>query len=452
MVKSSDFLTVSELTDYIKRKFTVDPYLRRVYVTGQLYNFRLRRGHQYFSIKDEQAVINVAMFAPQFAKVQFQPQDGMKVLITGRVDVYKPRGNYQLIAESMEPDGLGALYLRFKQMVKKLKGEGLFDLPKKPLPLVPQRIAVITSPSGAVIRDIITTARRRDPKVQIILFPSAVQGDEAAPQLVHQIEAVNRIGNFDDLIIGRGGGSLEDLWPFNEESVARAIAASQVPVVSSVGHETDTTIADLVADRRVATPTAAAEVTTPVLTDLLTQLANEKNRLIQVMNSQLNLDQQHLNELTQSYIFQTPERLYQGYEQNLSNLTTKMAAAFQGQLHQLEQHLSQQKMALLNHSPEQELAQAQHHLKEQTMAIQQLSRNRLQNEQQTLMTLMKELDSLSPLKVMTRGYSYVSRDQHVVSSAAQLKQGDTVQLHFHDGTAKAQIQQTKVEEHEDGND
>lgn len=452
MVKSSDFLTVSELTDYIKRKFTVDPYLRRVYVTGQLYNFRLRRGHQYFSIKDEQAVINVAMFAPQFAKVQFQPQDGMKVLITGRVDVYKPRGNYQLIAESMEPDGLGALYLRFKQMVKKLKGEGLFDLPKKPLPLVPQRIAVITSPSGAVIRDIITTARRRDPKVQIILFPSAVQGDEAAPQLVHQIEAVNRIGNFDDLIIGRGGGSLEDLWPFNEESVARAIAASQVPVVSSVGHETDTTIADLVADRRVATPTAAAEVTTPVLTDLLTQLANEKNRLIQVMNSQLNLDQQHLNELTKSYIFQTPERLYQGYEQNLSNLTTKMTSAFQGQLHQLSQHLSRQKMNLLNHSPEQKLTQAQHHLKEQTMAIQQLGSNRLQNEQQTLMTLMKELDSLSPLKVMTRGYSYVSRDQHVVSSASQLKQGDTVQLHFHDGTAEAQIQQTKVEEHKDGND
>lgn len=452
MVKSSDFLSVSELTDYIKRKFTVDPYLRRVYVTGQLYNFRLRRGHQYFSIKDEQAVINVAMFAPQFAKVQFQPQDGMKVLITGRVDVYKPRGNYQLIAESMEPDGLGALYLRFKQMVKKLKGEGLFDLPKKPLPLVPQRIAVITSPSGAVIRDIITTARRRDPKVQIILFPSAVQGDDAAPQLVKQIESVNRIGNFDDLIIGRGGGSLEDLWPFNEESVARAIAASKVPVVSSVGHETDTTIADLVADRRVATPTAAAEVTTPVLTDLLTQLANEKNRLVQVMNNQLRLSQQHLNELTQSYIFQSPERLYQGYEQNLSNLTTKMTAAFQGQLHQISQHLSRQRMALLNQSPQQRLVQAQHHLKEQQMTIQQLGQNRLQAEHQQLMTLMKELDSLSPLKVMTRGYSYVSRNQHVISSAKQLKKGDTVQLNFHDGTAQAQIKQTRVEEHENGND
>ncbi|WP_367342178.1 exodeoxyribonuclease VII large subunit [Limosilactobacillus sp.] len=452
MVKSSEFLTVSELTDYIKRKFTVDPYLRRVYVTGQLYNFRLRRGHQYFSIKDEQAVINVAMFAPQFAKVQFKPQDGMKVLITGRVDVYKPRGNYQLIAESMEPDGLGALYLRFKQMVKKLKGEGLFDLPKKPLPLVPKRIAVITSPSGAVIRDIITTARRRDPKVQIILFPSAVQGDDAAAQLVHQIEAVNQIGNFDDLIIGRGGGSLEDLWPFNEESVARAIAASQVPVVSSVGHETDTTIADLVADRRVATPTAAAEVTTPVLTDLLTQLANEKNRLVQVMNGQLRLSQQHLNELTQSYIFQSPERLYQGYEQNLSNLTTKMTAAFQGQLHKLSQHLSQQKMALAHQSPEQRLVQAQHHLKEQTMTLQQLANNRLQSDRQALTTMIKELDSLSPLKVMTRGYSYVSRDEHVISSAEQLKNGDTVKLHFHDGIAQAQIQQTRVEEHKNGND
>lgn len=452
MVKSNEFLTVSELTDYIKRKFTVDPYLRRVYVTGQLYNFRLRPGHQYFSIKDEQSVINVAMFAPQFAKVQFKPQDGMKVLITGRVDVYKPRGNYQLIAESMEPDGLGALYLRFKQMVKKLKGEGLFDLPKKPLPLVPKRIAVITSPSGAVIRDIITTARRRDPKVQIILFPSAVQGDDAAPQLVHQIEAVNQIGNFDDLIIGRGGGSLEDLWPFNEESVARAIAASQVPVVSSVGHETDTTIADLVADRRVATPTAAAEVTTPVLTDLLTQLANEKNRLVQVMNGQLRLSQQHLNELTQSYIFQSPERLYQGYEQNLSNLTTKMTASFQGQLHRLSQHLSQQRMALVNQSPEQRLVQAQHHLKEQTMTLQQLGNNRLQADRQALMTMIKELDSLSPLKVMTRGYSYVSRDEHVISSAEQLKKGDKVKLHFHDGLAQAEIKQTRVEEHEDGND
>lgn len=451
MVKSSEYLSVSELTDYIKRKFTVDPYLKRVYVTGQLYNFHLRRGHQYFSIKDEQAVIGVAMFAPQFRKVQFQPKDGMKVLITGRVDVYEPRGNYQLIAETMEPDGLGALYLRFKQMVQKLRGEGLFDLPKKPLPLVPRRIAVITSPSGAVIRDIITTARRRDPKVQIILFPSAVQGDDAAPQLVKQIEAVNRIGDFDDLIIGRGGGSLEDLWPFNEESVARAIAASQVPVVSSVGHETDTTIADLVADRRVATPTAAAEVTTPVLTDLISQLSTAKNRLVQAVNSQLKLSQQHLNELTQSYIFQSPERLYQGYEQNLSNLTTRMTAAFQHQLHQRSQILNQRRMTLLHYSPAHRLNESQHQLKEITMKLQQITKDKVQADGQSLVTLIRQLDSLSPLKVMTRGYSYVSRDQHVISSVGQLNNGDTVQLHFHDGSADAQITETQAEEQNNDN-
>lgn len=170
------------------------------------------------------------------------------------------------------------------------------------------------------------------------------------------------------------------------------------------------------------------------------------------MNGQLRLSQQHLNELTQSYIFQSPERLYQGYEQNLSNLTTKMTAAFQGQLHKLSQHLSQQKMALAHQSPEQRLVQAQHHLKEQTMTLQQLANNRLQSDRQALTTMIKELDSLSPLKVMTRGYSYVSRDEHVISSAEQLKNGDTVKLHFHDGIAQAQIQQTRVEEHKNGND
>ncbi|MDN6436335.1 exodeoxyribonuclease VII large subunit, partial [Lentilactobacillus parabuchneri] len=251
---TNDYLTVSALTKYIKRKFDVDPYLSKVYLTGEISNFRLRpNAHQYFSLKDDNAKISAIMFKSAFNRIKFTPEEGMKVLVVGHISVYEPTGSYQIYVEQMEPDGVGQLYQAYEQLKKKLSSEGLFTLPKKPLVKFPKRIAVVTSPSGAVIRDIITTVRRRYPIAQIVLFPALVQGTEASADIVRQIERVNQIGNFDTLIVGRGGGSIEDLWPFNEEIVARAIVSSEVPVISSVGHETDTTIADLVADVRAAT-------------------------------------------------------------------------------------------------------------------------------------------------------------------------------------------------------
>lgn len=268
MENSEQYLTVTALTKYIKRKFDVDPYLGRIYLTGELSNFRLRaNAHQYFSLKDDHAKISAIMFKGAFEKIKFTPEEGMKVLVTGRISLYEASGSYQIYVDSMQPDGIGALYQAYEQLKKKLTAEGLFNLPKKQLPMFPKRIAVVTSPSGAVIRDIITTVQRRFPIAQIVLFPALVQGDRAAADIVKQIERANEIGDFDTLIIGRGGGSIEDLWPFNEEAVARAIVNSDLPVISSVGHETDTTIADLVADVRAATPTAAAELAVPVLND-----------------------------------------------------------------------------------------------------------------------------------------------------------------------------------------
>ena len=243
MSDEKKYLTVTALTRYIKRKFTADPYMRRVYLTGEISNFRMRPKHQYFSLKDENAVIDVVMFASDFSKVKFRPEEGMKVIVSGRVDVYEGSGKYQFYVETMEPEGIGALYQAFKELQQKLSAEGLFSAPKKPINRFPKRIAVITSRSGAVIQDIRTTIRRRYPIAQVVLFPAVVQGTQAADTLVARLKEVNARGDFDTIIIGRGGGSIEDLWPFNEEKVARAIFDSKIPVISSVGHETDTTIA-----------------------------------------------------------------------------------------------------------------------------------------------------------------------------------------------------------------
>ncbi|CAI2600086.1 Exodeoxyribonuclease 7 large subunit [Apilactobacillus kunkeei] len=277
----------------------------------------MRPAHQYFSLKDDNAKISAIMFKSAFDKVKFKPEEGMKVLVTGRISVYEATGNYQIYIDHMEPDGVGALYQAYEQLKKKLTAEGLFSAPKKTLEKYPKRIAVVTSPSGAVIRDIITTTRRRYPIAQIVLYPAVVQGNAAASDIVRQINRVNEHGDFDTLIIGRGGGSIEDLWPFNEEIVARAIFDSKIPVISSVGHETDTTIADLVADVRAATPTAAAELAVPVLTDVMTDIKNDQVRIFNAFRNKLNQLQQRLAKIQQSYIFKQPERLYDSYVQKL---------------------------------------------------------------------------------------------------------------------------------------
>ncbi len=442
----SQYLTVSELTKYLKMKFDRDPYLHTVYLTGELSNFRLRQRHQYFSLKDDNAVIDAVMFEHQFRKIKFTPEQGMKVCVVGHVSLYEKSGRYQIYIDQMEPDGLGSLYLAFEQLKKKLSAEGLFNLPKKRIPMFPKQIAVVTSIDGAVIRDINTTVRRRYPIAQVVLYPTVVQGDKAAADIARQINRANERGDFDTLIIGRGGGSLEDLWPFNEEIVARAIANSKIPVISSVGHETDTTIADLVADQRAATPTAAAELATPVkLSDVLMTIRDNQNRLFNTMKTQISFDRQQLNKQLQSYIFQQPTRLYENYAQKVDQLTQQLNQSAQNRMRDARVNVERLGAKLMNYSP-------LHRVQQQSQLVAQLQKQLVsatvanQNERkQQVTSLIKQLDSLSPLKIMSRGYTYVTSDEKVVNHAQQLTVGQNVQLHFDDGDVQAEIK--KIKEH-----
>ncbi|KRK26494.1 exodeoxyribonuclease 7 large subunit [Lactiplantibacillus pentosus DSM 20314] len=442
--ESQQYLTVSALTQYIKRKFEVDPYLGKVYLTGEVSNYRPRPNtHQYFSLKDDHAKISAIMFKSAFAKVKFQPEEGMKVLVVGRIGLYEPSGSYQIYVERMEPDGVGALYQAYEQLKKKLAAEGLFSAPKKPLPRFPKRIAVVTSRSGAVIRDIITTARRRFPIAQIVLFPAQVQGDAAAAEISRQIERANAQGDFDTLIIGRGGGSIEDLWPFNEEVVARAIAQSQLPVISSVGHETDTTIADLVADVRAATPTAAAELAVPVYNDVLLQLKQDQTRVLNAFQNLVQRDRQRLNKLTASYVFTQPNRLYEGYLQKLDFLNERLKQAGQNQLNIANQQYQRVFQQLRQQTPIHQVRQAQTQLANLEQRLNRSTQLVLRQKRQQLTQTVQSLDLLSPLKIMTRGYAFVTAEDQVIHGVKQLQPQQTVTIHMTDGEAEAQV--TKID-------
>ncbi|MBU7003827.1 exodeoxyribonuclease VII large subunit [Pediococcus pentosaceus] len=446
-MQEDKYLTVSALTNYIKRKFDADPYLHRVYLVGEISNFRLRtNSHQYFSLKDENAKISAIMFKSAFAKVKFQPEEGMRVIVSGRISLYPGNGSYQIYVDSMQPDGVGALYQAYEQLKIKLSQEGLFEAPKLPIPKYPRKIAIVTSPSGAVIRDIITTVSRRYPIVQLVLFPALVQGNEAANSIAAQIKMINTLDDFDTIIIGRGGGSIEDLWPFNEEVVARAIFASKLPVISSVGHETDTTIADLVADMRAATPTAAAELATPVLTDILEELQKLQLQTIVAFRNILKMRSQQVQHLQQSYIFQEPQRLYEGYVQNVDILTEKLISLEKQQITTAEGSFKTLNSRLLANTPASRIKMA----KQNVEHLRQMTNNNITNHfskyANDLNSLIGSLDTLSPLKIMSRGYTYVTRDTKVVKSIEDLSIDDKIQLNFSDGSANAVIKTINSED------
>lgn len=440
MVQTSDYLSVSTLTQYLKAKFERDPYLGRVYLVGEISNFRLRpNAHQYFSLKDDQAKIQAIMFKSAFNQLKFKPEEGMKVLVVGRISLYEATGNYQIYVEKMEPDGLGALYQAFEQLKLKLTQEGLFNQPKKQLPHFPKRIAVVTSQSGAVIKDIMTTVHRRYPIAQIVLFPAVVQGNQAAATIVSQIKRINELGDYDVLIVGRGGGSIEDLWPFNEEIVARTIADSQIPVISSVGHETDTTIADLVADVRAATPTAAAELATPVLSDEIFKIQQQRLKIAKAFKQLLSLRQQRLKHVQESYVLKQPNRLYEGFLQNVDQAKQHLTLAYQHLLLTKAQQLALKQQRL---NGQQLMTRIEH----QQQIGQQLQHLLLKNMQQYIFKQQKRvsqnalaLDLLSPLKIMGRGYAYVSQKEQILKNIADYQVGQTIDIHVNDGQAKAEI-------------
>jgi exodeoxyribonuclease VII large subunit len=444
------YLQVTELNNYIKKKFDHDPYLGKVYLTGEISNFRLRPTHQYFSLKDDKSKIRATMFKSSFSKIKFRPEEGMKVLVVGRISVYEQTGSYQIYVEHMEPDGVGALYQAFEQLKQKLSAEGLFKAPKKELEKYPRNIAVVTSPSGAVIRDIITTTRRRYPIAQIILYPALVQGNGAADDIVKQIKRVNRRDDIDTLIVGRGGGSIEDLWPFNEERVARAIFESRIPIISSVGHETDTTIADMVADLRAPTPTAAAELAVPVLTDVIVNINNDRNRVINTFKNKLGQLNQRLHKSTSSYIFKQPDRLYDSYIQQIDGLNERLRNSYKEIIHLSQNNLNKLDYNLKMNSPRNMIKDQRNILNSHIVSMQHSIKLLMQTKHNQLAKQVSSLDKLSPLKVMARGYNFTTDNRNtVIKSVDELSKNQDIKLNLIDGYVKATVYELK-KEHRDG--
>ncbi|MEI5994840.1 exodeoxyribonuclease VII large subunit [Candidatus Enterococcus mansonii] len=443
------YLTVTALTKYLKRKFDADPYLERVYLTGEISNFRLRpNAHQYFSIKDDGAKISAIMFKSAFQKLKFQPKEGMKVLLVGRVSLYESGGSYQIYVEHMEPDGVGALYQALAELREKLGKEGLFEGPKKMLPRYPKRIAVVTSPSGAVIRDIITTVKRRYPIAQIVLFPTLVQGDQAADDIVRNINRIEALGNFDTMILGRGGGSIEDLWPFNEERVARAIYQATTPTISSVGHETDVTIADMVADVRAATPTAAAELAVPVLNEELLKIKDRQTRLEQSFLYQLQQKNEHYQRLRNSYVFKQPDRLYEGQTIKLDRITQRLSQSMETIYYQKQRTAQEIISQFRQQSPYGQIREGQQQLKFLDKSLHDRMEHYMNDKQKQFITVIQQLDLLSPLKIMGRGYSYTTKEKQVIKSVNELQAKEKIQIHYVDGVVDTVIEKVSPLEEE----
>ena len=415
---NNNYITVTQLTRYIKYKIDNDQNLMKIYLKGEISNFKNHtRGHLYFTIKDENTRINAIMFASSVAKLKMVPQDGMKVLVCGRISVYEATGSYQIYVESMEEDGLGNLYLQFEELKKKLGAEGLFDEShKKPIPKIPKRIGIITAPTGAAIKDILSTIKRRWPIAETILFPSLVQGKEAAADIVKNIEKTKDF-DLDVLIVGRGGGSIEDLWCFNEEIVARAIYALDVPVISGVGHEIDFTISDFVADLRAPTPTGAAEMCVPNISDVLAQIKQLELRACQSIDKNIKFNREHLNKLLSSYILKTPKAMYEVKEQNFDHLYERLINSYKNVV-----EINKNKLVLVDKSLDNAIM------------------NKLNNDKNNYVNLLNKLEILNPLLTLKRGYTITKKGGKVITSVKEIKSKDKIDIDLSDGSLKAVVE------------
>ena len=442
------YLSVTTLTKYLKMKFDKDPYLERVYLTGQVSNFRKRPTHQYFSIKDDHAVIQATIWSGVYQKLGFDLEEGMKINVIGRVQIYEPSGSYSIIIEKAEPDGIGALAIQFEHLKKKLSEEGLFQEGfKQALPQFPKRIGVVTSRSGAVIQDIITTVSRRFPGVDILLYPTKVQGEGAAEEIARNIARVNQQEDLDVLIIGRGGGSIEDLWAFNEEIVVRAIFESRLPVISSVGHETDVTLADFVADRRAATPTAAAELATPVTKlDLLTHLQNQEKRMTTAVQNVLFKKKEALKKCSQSVIFRQPERLYDGYLQRLDQIQLRLKQSLRTQISNNKEKLQIRRHKLMQLSPVTKVQRYQDRLEQMDKLLRSQVALVYDAKVAEVKRLSEALIMLDTSRIVARGFAIVKKDESVVDSVANLNKKDLVTLLMRDGQVELEVKDVKTKE------
>ena len=390
-------LTVSQLNNYIKTLVDRDEFLNNVYIKGEISNFKRHyTGHLYFTLKDGESLIKCVMFKTYTSYLRFEPEDGMSVLVLGTVAVYERDGIYQIYVKGMEADGLGALHIAYEQLKEKLESKGMFDEEhKRKIPVLPKSIGVVTSKTGSVIKDIINVTTRRFPKVNIKVYSAAVQGEGAAETIVAGIKYFNETKSVDTIIIARGGGSLEDLWPFNEEITANAIFESEIPIISAVGHETDFTIADFVADLRAPTPSAAGELAVPDINEINWKLANIKRNLGTLLNKKIEVMEQRYKRIMNSVVFKNPTSGIKQRTLSVDAYSQRLESAIQ--------------------------------LKNKNVKI-------------NLTKLISKLDGLSPLKTLSRGYSVVQdKDNNVIKSVKDLKTGEQITLVLNDGKANAQV-------------
>lgn len=445
---SHTYLTVKALTKYIKRKFDADTHLRDVYVKGELSNVKVHSsGHIYFTLKDESARLTSVMFAMNARGLKFVPESGMNVLVRGDINVFEAAGQYQLYASSIQPDGIGELFLAFEQLKKKLEQEGLFHPSrKKQLPAFPKKIGVVTSKTGAAIRDILTTLERRYPISEVLVFPSIVQGPQAAPSIVESIREANALGDIDVMIVGRGGGSIEDLWAFNEEIVARAIAESKIPIISAVGHETDTTIADFVSDLRAPTPTAAAEMAVPSKENLMKNILSYQSASLHFVTKRLADEKNRYRRAITSPVMATPEKLYRPFieryiraEQQLHKEVKRISQEKNRDFFQLENRFKQL-------SPQKLITIQSKTLQTSTNQLTQAMIASFEKNRQQFTGSLRTLQALNPLKIMDRGYSITYKEGILVKSVEDVQQGDSIFVTLSDGQIEATVQQAVSKE------
>lgn len=423
-MNNDKYLSVTALSRYLKFKFDNDEHLKCVYLKGEISNFKSHTtGHFYFSIKDEGSKINAIMFSANAKKLAFTPTDGMKILVRGRVSVYEATGNYQIYVEEILEDGVGNLYIAFEQLKEKLSKEGLFDQKyKKKLPKFPERIGVITASTGAAIKDILSTLKRRYPICEVILFPSLVQGENAAPDIVSKIKMTANY-DLDVLIVGRGGGSIEDLWPFNEEIVARAIFDCKIPIISAVGHEIDYTIADFVADLRAPTPTGAAEMAVPNIVDLTKHINQLQIRLNEGILKIVNYQKLFLDSLKGSFVIKNPLIMYDSKKQKLDLIIEKLNSILKIKLDKNFDRLN-----FLANS---------YILKNPSLLY--------QNKQDNLNNIIEKLELINPLKVLKRGYSVTYSNDKIINSVKNLNENDNLKIKLSDGLIFTKIEKVEVE-------
>ncbi|MBR8659217.1 MULTISPECIES: exodeoxyribonuclease VII large subunit [Bacillales] len=444
--------TVSDLNRCIKQVLEREQHLQDVWVRGEVSNFTHHTsGHMYLTLKDSQSRMKVVMFASYNRFLRFLPKDGTKVIVRGSISAYERDGVYQLYAREMQPDGLGSLYLAFEQLKAKLAAEGLFAQERKrPLPRFPKRVGVVTSPTGAAIRDICTTIRRRYPQAEIVLSPAIVQGAEAPASIVAAIHIINQQPDIDVLIVGRGGGSIEELWAFNDEQVARAIAASRIPVISAVGHETDVTIADFVADVRAATPTAAAELAVPHYLEWVERVKQLDARMHRALRGQMASERKRLETLMQSYAMRRPKRRVEEAQQRLDDVQSRMRQAMKQLVSRRTERYELVAAQLKRFRPTEAVAERRRAVSAHRSRLDELVRQRVNEVRMAFAARIGQLDALSPLKVMQRGFSLVYANGRLIKSVDQFAPGDTLMVRLSDGSAQARVEQIYREEKRNG--